>query len=41
LKCNRKKGSKTPEEAGLTLLKKPIKPDFLFDVDIDWFDIPS
>lgn len=41
LKCNRKKGSKTPEEAGLTLLKKPVKPDFLFDVDIDWFDIPS
>ena len=25
-KCNQKKGNKTPEEAGMPLLKKPIVP---------------
>lgn len=43
LKCNRKKGNKTPEEVGLTLMKKPVKPDYIFEIeiDIDWFDMPS
>ena len=27
--CNRKKGGKTPQEAHMPLLKKPIKPDWL------------
>jgi len=28
LRCNHKKGNKTPEEAGMHLLKKPTRPDF-------------
>lgn len=28
LTCNRKKGGQTPEEAGMTLLKKPIRPPY-------------
>jgi 5-methylcytosine-specific restriction endonuclease McrA len=28
LRCNHRKGSKTPEEAGMHLLKKPVRPDF-------------
>lgn len=27
--CNRRKGGRTPAEAKMTLLKKPIKPDWL------------
>ena len=27
--CNRKKGGKTPQEARMQLLKKPVKPDWL------------
>jgi 5-methylcytosine-specific restriction endonuclease McrA len=27
--CNRKKGGRTPAEARMTLLKKPVKPDWL------------
>lgn len=26
--CNKKKGDKTPEEAGMVLLRKPIKPSY-------------
>ena len=26
--CNRKKGSRTPDEAGLTLMRKPARPAF-------------
>lgn len=28
LKCNRKKGSQTPEEAGMKLLRKPTRPNY-------------
>jgi 5-methylcytosine-specific restriction endonuclease McrA len=28
--CNRKKGGRTPEEAHLTLLKKPVRPSWLW-----------
>ncbi len=28
LRCNHRKGSKTPEEAGFILRKKPVRPDF-------------
>jgi 5-methylcytosine-specific restriction endonuclease McrA len=28
--CNRKKADKTPEEAGMKLLKKPVRPKFSF-----------
>jgi len=28
LRCNHRKGSKTPEEAGMRLHKKPVRPDF-------------
>lgn len=31
--CNNKKGNKTPEQAGLTLLRKPEKPIFMSDID--------
>ena len=27
--CNDRKGSRTPEEAGMKLLRKPLKPDTL------------
>jgi len=27
--CNEKKGNRTPEQAGMTLLKRPIKPNWL------------
>lgn len=27
--CNRRKGGRTPKEARMTLLKKPVKPDWL------------
>ncbi|MBN1464804.1 HNH endonuclease [candidate division KSB1 bacterium] len=30
VKCNNKKGSRTPEEAGMPLLKKPTRPNYLF-----------
>ena len=30
VKCNNKKGSRTPEEASMPLLKKPKRPNFLF-----------
>ncbi len=29
-KCNNKKGNRTPEEAGMNLLKRPLKPSHLF-----------
>ncbi len=28
--CNSKKGNRTPEEAGMTLLQKPFKPSYIF-----------
>ena len=34
-KCNNNKGNKTPEEANMTLLKKPEKPNFTF---LDYFE---
>ena len=30
VKCNNKKGSQTPDEAGMPLLKNPKRPNFLF-----------
>ena len=30
VKCNNKKGNQTPEEAGMTLSKKPQRPNYLF-----------
>jgi 5-methylcytosine-specific restriction endonuclease McrA len=30
VKCNNKKGSRTPDEANMPLLKKPKRPNFLF-----------
>lgn len=30
VKCNRKKGGRTPEEAGFTLVKKPVRPPWLW-----------
>jgi len=30
VKCNNKKGNRTPEEAGLKLLKKPQRPNYIF-----------
>jgi 5-methylcytosine-specific restriction endonuclease McrA len=30
VKCNNKKGNRTPEEAGMTLAKKPQRPNYLF-----------
>jgi len=30
VKCNNKKGSRTPDEAGMPLLKKPKRPNHLF-----------
>ncbi len=30
VKCNNKKGNRTPEEAGMPLLKKPKRPNYLF-----------
>jgi 5-methylcytosine-specific restriction endonuclease McrA len=30
IRCNNRKGSRTPEQAGMTLLKKPQKPSKLF-----------
>ncbi len=38
--CNRKKGGRTPEEAGMKLLKKPKRPKWLPSVRIDLYDIP-
>ncbi|MDD3419291.1 MAG: HNH endonuclease [Candidatus Gastranaerophilales bacterium] len=32
--CNQKKGSRTPEEAGMKLLKKPEKPRNYFDFEL-------
>jgi 5-methylcytosine-specific restriction endonuclease McrA len=29
MECNRHKGGKTPQEAGMTLLRKPAKPEWL------------
>ena len=29
IKCNSKKGDRTPEEAGMVLKKKPVKPSYL------------
>ena len=34
VKCNNKKGSRTPEEANMPLLKKPKRPNFLFFMQI-------
>jgi 5-methylcytosine-specific restriction endonuclease McrA len=28
LRCNHRKGNKTPEEAGMHLIKRPVRPDF-------------
>jgi 5-methylcytosine-specific restriction endonuclease McrA len=28
--CNSKKGNRTPEEAGMTMLSKPFKPSYIF-----------
>lgn len=28
ISCNRRKGGRTPQEAGMKLLKKPVKPDW-------------
>lgn len=28
--CNSKKGNRTPEEAGMTMLQKPFKPSYIF-----------
>ncbi|MDC0358419.1 HNH endonuclease [Oligoflexia bacterium] len=38
--CNRKKGAKTPRQAGLKLLKKPIKPQWLPVLQIRFHEQP-
>jgi len=30
VKCNNKKGNRTPEEAGMKLAKKPLRPNYFF-----------
>lgn len=42
-KCNCKKGNRTPQEAGLSLLKAPIKPNWLpaFTIRISQSSIPQ
>lgn len=37
LKCNNKKGNKTPAEAGMPLRKEPVKPSLT--IDIDWSEL--
>ncbi len=32
--CNQRKGARTPDQAGMKLLKKPVAPTFLLGVDI-------
>jgi 5-methylcytosine-specific restriction endonuclease McrA len=32
VKCNRKKGGRTPEEAGFSLVRKPMRPSWLWGV---------
>lgn len=42
--CNDRKGSRTPEQAGMKLLRKPVKPDYLPVVPpirIDEGDLPE
>jgi len=41
--CNRKKGGRTPEEAGMRLLKKPTRPKWLpaIRITIGYKDIPQ
>jgi 5-methylcytosine-specific restriction endonuclease McrA len=43
IKCNNKKGDRTPEEAGMKLLRKPMKPNpilfirhFVGEIDKKW-----
>lgn len=39
-RCNRKKGNKTPEEAGMKLLNKPFTPQY-HPKYLPWFDVLS
>ncbi len=41
LKCNSKKGNRTPEMAGMQLLRKPKKPSHLFFLQISLRKIPQ
>ncbi len=41
LKCNSKKGNRTPEAAGMKLLRKPKKPTHLFFLQISAGKIPQ
>ena len=34
VKCNRKKGGKTPEEAGLHLMRQPVRPSWVWGFQI-------
>jgi 5-methylcytosine-specific restriction endonuclease McrA len=33
IRCNRRKGNRTPEQAGMKLLSKPVRPKFLPDAN--------
>ena len=41
--CNRKKGGKTPQQAGLTLLRRPRRPSFLpaLHITLGMGDVPA
>lgn len=41
--CNVKKADRTPEEAGMRLIKQPITPDWLpiFSITLSWRQIPE
>ncbi len=41
--CNRKKGGKTPEEAGMKLIRKPIKPTWIpaLRITIGFREVPQ
>jgi hypothetical protein len=34
VQCNRRKGGRTPEEAGLRLLRRPVRPSWLWGFQI-------
>jgi 5-methylcytosine-specific restriction endonuclease McrA len=41
--CNRKKGGRTPEEAGMSLIRAPVRPNWLpaLRITIGFKDVPS
>ncbi len=43
IQCNRKKGGKTPREAGLTLVRQPIRPSYLpaYAITFGLSDVPN